>query len=150
MVKTIWLLVALLFSFQGASGQTTIRNLFLNLIEEAEATIQHTGNITSENTSPGHSFWEKTGAAQLGYLVLGTYQTFISSQDVPACNFYPSCSHFAQDALVHAPFPVNLFLISDRLQRCNGLPGKERFYPFDPRTGRFRDPITNYTNQRTP
>ncbi len=122
------------------NAQTSTRTLFLETIETAQAQIITT--TTTETTAT--DFWYKSGLAQLGVVILSSYQQIISSQDIPACNFYPSCSHFAQEALTHAPFPQNVLLISDRLQRCNGLPGKDFYYPFLPDKGRYYDPISNY------
>ncbi len=147
MVGRFIYLLLFAITLQSGYSQSDTQSLFQQTIHLIESKLATTAARQSENTPPGSNFWEKSGIAQLGYLILGTYQTFISSQDVPSCNYYPSCSHFAQDALIHGHFPTNIFLISDRLQRCNGLPGKGQFYPFDPQKGRYRDPITNYISK---
>ncbi len=134
------IIVFLLFLYMTGESQTTTRDLFSQLVAAATQQLSAPQSSSASVTT----FWEKSGPAQLGYLILSSYQQVISSQDVPACNFYPSCSHFAQDALTHTGFPKNLLLISDRLQRCNGLPGKTSLYPFLPEKGRYYDPITNY------
>ena len=52
----------------------------------------------------------------------GFYKKYISSQDGSNCQFHPSCSHFAKLAIQKYPFPIGLFLTTDRLLRCNGKP----------------------------
>ncbi len=67
------------------------------------------------------------------------YQRLLSSQDQPACNFTPTCSHFAQEAIrLRGPF-LGVLMGSDRLQRCVGAARK--YYPTDPSTGRASDPV---------
>ena len=71
------------------------------------------------------------------------YQIFISTQDIPACNFTLSCSHFASKAIKKYGLFFGLLMASDRLQRCNGV-GKV-YYPVDLETGLAIDyPIENY------
>lgn len=72
------------------------------------------------------------------------YQAFISTQDLPSCNFVPSCSRFSSAAFRHTNSIHALLLTSDRLQRCNGLPGMERHYRFLPEIGKYADPLENY------
>lgn len=72
------------------------------------------------------------------------YQTVVSSQDAPSCNFYPSCSHFGMDAIRKAGFIKGTLLTSDRLQRCNGIPGIQEFYPGPLVDHRFVDPVARY------
>ena len=139
MVRFFIVQILFILTLQGWA-QNTVQELFLQVVNE----LQQETPSTQVSPSTHHSFWEKSGIVQIGYLFLGGYQQIISSQDVPACNFYPSCSHFAQEALTQAGFPKNILLISDRLQRCNGLPGKDVIYPFLPDKGRYYDPITNY------
>ena len=143
MVKIHLKLFILLLFISFAIGQSDVQFTFQKAVHMAQKDLKKHNNVKKASSS----FWEKTGLAQLGYLIISTYQQFISSQDAPACNYYPSCSHFAQDALKYVAFPKNILLISDRLQRCNGLPGKEKHYPFLPEKGRFYDPITKYISQ---
>ena len=77
------------------------------------------------------------------------YQVFISSQDISACTFVPSCSRFSRAAFQKAGFVKGLLLTSDRLQRCNGLPGMARHYHFLPEFERFSDPVENYIAVKT-
>jgi len=70
------------------------------------------------------------------------YQKFISSQDLPVCNFTPSCSRFGQLAIQRYGLWKGLMLTGDRLYRCNGLAFQH--YPLDHETGRCYDPIEVY------
>ena len=70
------------------------------------------------------------------------YQKFISSQDLPVCNFTPSCSRFGQLAIQRYRLWKGLMLTGDRLYRCNGL--AFQYYPLDHETGRSYDPIEAY------
>ena len=79
------------------------------------------------------------------------YQLFISTQDLSVCNFTPSCSHFAQEAIRRYGFIRGVLMTSDRLQRCNSM---SIYYAWDERTGKYKDPVENYCmkkskNQRT-
>jgi len=61
------------------------------------------------------------------------YRRFISSQDVPSCNFTLSCSHFAEEAISKYGPIHGVLMAADRLMRCYGL--GRRYYPTDPETG---------------
>ncbi|MBM3242320.1 membrane protein insertion efficiency factor YidD [Candidatus Poribacteria bacterium] len=71
------------------------------------------------------------------------YQLFISSQDMPVCNFVPSCSRFGMEAIRKYGFLRGVLLTSDRLQRCHGL-SSQYYYILDEQTGRLIDPVENY------
>lgn len=71
------------------------------------------------------------------------YKNFISSQDIDACVFQPSCSVYAIECIHHEKSKFIAFLkISDRLMRCHPLitPGS---YKIDKETGKNFDPIEN-------
>ncbi len=72
------------------------------------------------------------------------YQKFISTQDRPVCNFTPSCSQFGIDSIRKCGIIKGILLTSDRLQRCNGM--SVPYYILDYRTGKFIDPVQNYTS----
>ncbi|NCN88193.1 MAG: membrane protein insertion efficiency factor YidD [Gallionella sp.] len=47
------------------------------------------------------------------------YQYLVSPQLPPSCRFYPSCSHYAEEAISkHGPFK-GLWLSVKRVIRCN-------------------------------
>jgi putative membrane protein insertion efficiency factor len=69
------------------------------------------------------------------------YKKFISSQDIDACVFYPSCSVYAIECIHHERRKMIAFLkISDRMMRCHPLisPGS---YKINHETGKYFDPI---------
>ena len=70
------------------------------------------------------------------------YQLFISSQDMPVCNFVPSCSQFSAEAIERLGILRGILLTSDRLQRCNGM-SRSR-YQMDYVSGKLIDPIQIY------
>ena len=74
------------------------------------------------------------------------YQKFISSQDLPVCNFTPSCSRFSQLAIQRYGLWKGLMLTGDRLYRCNGF--AYQYHLLDHETGRCYDPIEAYSPKR--
>lgn len=71
------------------------------------------------------------------------YKNFISSQDIDACVFQPSCSVYAIECIHHEKSKlIALMKISDRLMRCHPLVSKG-IYKIDIQTGKYSDPIEN-------
>ena len=70
------------------------------------------------------------------------YQRFISPQDMPACNFVPSCSQFGAEAIKQLGIVRGILLTSDRLQRCNGV--STSHYETDQGSGKLIDPVQIY------
>ncbi|MXY26544.1 membrane protein insertion efficiency factor YidD [Candidatus Poribacteria bacterium] len=70
------------------------------------------------------------------------YQKFISSQDVPACGFSPTCSRFCMACIQEYGLVRGIFLAADRLLRCNG--SQSRYYHKDEATGKYVDPVSDY------
>ena len=71
------------------------------------------------------------------------YKNFISSQDIDACVFQPSCSVYAIECIHHEKSKINAALkISDRLMRCQPLISNGS-YLIDKKTGKYFDPIEN-------
>lgn len=66
------------------------------------------------------------------------YKEFISSQDVDACVFTPSCSEYTHKA-INEKGGIGLLDGLDRLMRCHPLAGKKQ-YPYDPKTRKLYDP----------
>jgi len=85
--------------------------------------------------SPQHEsfapfFAGETNEAKLvlmGYMRL--YQIFISSQDMSACIFRPSCSRFGMRAISRFGIVHGGLMASDRLLRCHATGRK--YYPFE-------------------
>lgn len=51
-------------------------------------------------------------------LLIRFYQKTFSIWLGPCCRFYPSCSHYALEAIETLPLPKALFKIAYRLLRC--------------------------------
>ncbi len=77
--------------------------------------------------------------------LLTIYQTFVSSQDNKVCNFTPSCSHFARDAINRAGFIKGSLMATDRLLRCH--PYSFGQYRIDIKTGKSFDPVDDYLDR---
>ncbi len=77
--------------------------------------------------------------------LLTVYQTFVSSQDNKVCNFTPSCSHFARDAINRAGFIKGSLMATDRLLRCH--PYSFGQYRIDIKTGKSFDPVDDYLDR---
>jgi len=78
----------------------------------------------------------ETKIVALGLIRL--YQLFISSQDVPACQFTPTCSRFTSASIKRYGLLWGVIMGSDRLQRCHSF--SRLYYPVDPETDRCIDP----------
>jgi putative membrane protein insertion efficiency factor len=71
------------------------------------------------------------------------YKNFVSSQDIDACVFQPSCSVYAIECIHHDKSKFIAFMkISDRLMRCHPLVSKGS-YKIDTVTGKYYDPVEN-------
>jgi len=107
-------------------------------------------NIKSEAPLQPFEFGRDSELKVLLRGALRTYQVAISSQDMPTCNFVPSCSRFSNLAFQKTGVLRAILLTSDRLQRCNGLPNLPGHYRFLPSLGKFSDPIERYVPPRAP
>ncbi len=70
------------------------------------------------------------------------YHTFLSSQDVSACGFEPSCSRFSQLSIEEHGFVEGTLATVDRLIRDSPL--ALPYYPLDLATGLLRDDPHDY------
>lgn len=136
--------VAVLATFMTILGcpaspdaQVAVRELLMVACVESHEEARYTNSGDSSG-----------GTSELVYLAQGmiiAYQELISSRSASTCNFEPSCSEYARRSLeTHSPI-VGLLKISDRLQRCHGLPGMTRHYEMDHSTGRLSDPVEQGT-----
>jgi uncharacterized protein len=66
------------------------------------------------------------------------YKEVVSSQDIDACVFTPSCSVYAIESIKKYGPVIGYLSAIDRLTRCN--PGRKNF-PRDSTTGKFYDPV---------
>jgi putative membrane protein insertion efficiency factor len=69
------------------------------------------------------------------------YQLIISPQQGDVCNFQPSCSHFAFEAIKKYGIIEGILMASDRLQRCHYW-AKGKYYPSP--NGKLYDPVKNH------
>jgi putative component of membrane protein insertase Oxa1/YidC/SpoIIIJ protein YidD len=90
--------------------------------------------------APGKGRTAPTGVSLLMVAAVSVYQETLSSQDVPVCNYLPSCSHYAQDAFRLRGPALGLLMASDRLERCIGA--ARSHYPIDHATLKALDPVT--------
>jgi putative membrane protein insertion efficiency factor len=97
-------------------------------------------NDIKEQINPSEHF----GYYSIFTSLIRLYQSFISTQDRPVCNFIPSCSQFGIDSIKEFGAIKGIMLTSDRLQRCNGM--SVPYYKLDYRSGKFIDPVQNYIN----
>lgn len=67
------------------------------------------------------------------------YKELLSSQDVDACVFTPSCSVYAIESIKQKGAVNGYFNAIDRLTRCN--PGRNKNLPIDSETGKYFDPL---------
>jgi putative membrane protein insertion efficiency factor len=57
--------------------------------------------------------------SRLIVLLIGAYRYALSPLLGPACRFYPSCSHYAQEAITRYGAGKGLWLAGRRILRCN-------------------------------
>ncbi len=128
-------LFALLLFFSGsASAQVDMEALH---IASGRGKMMHVTSDLDSSSNPKMT-------SELKMLMFGAvriYQIGISKHSSGACSFVPSCSAYAVEALQKKPAPTALLAIADRLTRCHGRPDMAEFYPFDPKTGRYIDPV---------
>ena len=77
------------------------------------------------------------------------YQLFISTQDIPACNFQMSCSRFGMASIQKYGVFFGILMTADRLLRCNGI-GK-KYYPLEFKSNLAIDyPVETYYLGKSP
>lgn len=97
-------------------------------------------NTTAYPATTGGLILNETNDITLFFSLLQKiYQTFISSQDIPSCNFYPTCSSYAVQAVKKYTPLLGVIMAADRLLRCNGQ--DLHYYPRHEESGRRYDPV---------
>jgi putative membrane protein insertion efficiency factor len=134
-------LISLFISYSNSYAQTRTGLAFI--VESNPLQSREKRNDVRMN------FAETSEIKLLGMGLIRFYQLFISSQDMPVCNFTPSCSQFGMKAIEKYGFFRGVLLTSDRLQRCHSmtLRNSHLFYSFDETTGRLFDPVENYSKE---
>ena len=74
--------------------------------------------------------------------LLTIYQKTISSQDRSVCNFNPSCSRFAREAISQVGMLRGSLMAADRILRCH--PYSLHYYHKNPDSRRVLDPVEDY------
>lgn len=93
----------------------------------------------------GRERFDLSGVSEVKMLLIGSirfYQRFISTQDMPSCNFVPSCSQFGAESIGRLGIFRGILLTSDRLQRCNSMSISR--YQRDHKSGKLIDPVQIY------
>lgn len=92
--------------------------------------------IKHENTVKDSVRFDKSDGSLINRSFI-FYKRFISSQDIDACVFIPSCSEYAIDVTKKHGKLVGGIMTFDRLLRCNGSANKQ--YEFDKKAKKFID-----------
>jgi putative component of membrane protein insertase Oxa1/YidC/SpoIIIJ protein YidD len=100
-------------------------------------------NLFAEN-SHIHNYREqlKNNKNELSFIFSASfvlYKEILSSQDIDACVFTPSCSVYAIESIKRKGVIIGFFTAIDRLTRCN--PGRKKNMPVDSATGKYYDPL---------
>lgn len=106
-------------SLLSINSQAQTKSYSLLLKTQATKSIQ-TPVQTMANQTNYKRFIKGNFLSYFTQIPLVIYQHVISEQLSTECGFEPSCSQFAKEMIVKQPF-TSLFLIADRLTRCNGL-----------------------------
>lgn len=118
---------ALLISYQGF-GQDDIIEMHFNQFDVKDQKTSYREYVTNTNE-----------AKQVISAMFLFYKEFISSQDIDACVFTPSCSVYYMESIKTYGVIEGIFNGFDRMTRCHGL-GKG-YYPIHPHTHKYYDPV---------
>jgi hypothetical protein len=99
-------------------------------------------NLFAETARDNHWKDQMKGTKnEIGFIFSGlfvAYKEVVSSQDIDACVFTPSCSVYAIESIKKYGPVIGYLSAIDRLTRCN--PGRKNF-PRDSTTGKYYDPV---------
>jgi uncharacterized protein len=131
LIASIWLL-------SPAMAHKTVDLEFILKFNPIETPQQHKEiRFKSKETSELKFF--STGLIRL-------YQQLISKHDLPTCNFSPSCSRFGMACIQEYGFFRGVLLTADRLLRDHGIMMSQHYH-FDEHTGKYDDPIADYSQE---
>ena len=144
MNKTQFLMIVLISLFISHSNSYAQTRMGLDFIVSSNPLL-----IQEKRNDVRMNFAGTSEVKLLGIGLIRFYQLFISSQDMPVCNFIPSCSQFGMETIKKYGFFRGVLLTSDRLQRCHGMTKRysPQYYPFDEKTGKLFDPVENYSKE---
>jgi putative membrane protein insertion efficiency factor len=132
-------MITITFTDESATSEQVAKDLDFILRHRTENQVPADGDarFTVDNVSELKTF--ATGLVRL-------YQAVISSQDIPACNFTPSCSRFAMEAIQKGGLLKGALLGADRLMRCHWFSRKlyNEKYGIAQGSGKRYDPVERY------
>ena len=117
--------------------------LYLNGIAQKADDIKKFENLFQE-PKPAYN-WRaqlKDNKNEISFVfsaVFVAYKELLSSQDIDACVFTPSCSVYAIESIKEEGIIRGYLNAIDRLTRCN--PGRHKNLPIDASTGKYFDPV---------
>ncbi len=121
-----------MLKFAKLSGKAALLLLVAFLVK-AESLDELLFYLKAEKEASVQKSGLKSEPQLLAGLLIKIYQRYISSTDLPSCNFTLSCSRFAQRAIERFGLVHGLLMTSDRLQRC--VRWSRAYYRIDPETG---------------
>jgi hypothetical protein len=98
--------------------------------------------LTPAPDSSDHFLYVKRADTELNLIISFSfllYKEFISSQDVEACVFYPSCSEYTIQAVENRGVIIGMLDGFDRILRCHPFV-IEKDYDYDRITDKYHDP----------
>jgi putative membrane protein insertion efficiency factor len=131
-IRRAWIVLSLLLFTASVTAQ------YKNELEMIAGKHTSPSRIVKPLTSP-EKFPNELSQLAIGAIRL--YQRHISSQDIPVCNFTPSCSEYGAQALREYGVVLGSIMIADRLQRCNAM--AREYYRVDPFTQLCIDPVSH-------
>lgn len=99
--------------------------------------VRTTQSNALKSSANEHEHEEHSGS--MSSLIFGFYKKTLSSQDYYSCNFSPSCSEHAFQAVTKQGLFIGMLNSFDRLTRCHGL--NRHSYQVDPKTLLLIDPV---------
>lgn len=115
----------------------------IKCLAQNEDDLKKLGNLFAEK-SHSHNWGDqfKNNKNEVTFIfstVFVIYKEVLSSQDIDACVFTPSCSVYALESIKKKGIISGYFNAIDRLTRCN--PIRKKDMPTDPLTGKYYDPV---------
>lgn len=107
--------------------------------EDMVNTFYHQFDVKENKTSYRQYIANTNEAKQVLSALFLFYKEFISSQDVDACVFTPSCSVYAMESVKTKGIFIGICSAFDRLSRCHGFAAG--YYPVHPQTHKYYDPV---------
>jgi putative component of membrane protein insertase Oxa1/YidC/SpoIIIJ protein YidD len=129
MMKTIAILIFIILPLKGFAQNAEDIKKFENLFAEKTHTHVWISQLSDNRNELSFIF--------SAFFVM--YKEVLSSQDIDACVFSPSCSVYTIESIKRRGVITGIFSGIDRLTRCN--PGRNKNLPVDPETGKYYDPV---------